>query len=164
MAFIGMATLSWPRDGFHWNTGDLFTVAAAAAYSAQILVVGEYASRVSYPILALVQLATVAAVMLSLAGWAEPISFRPSARLGFALLTTAFVCTALSFAVQAWAQQHTTPTRTGLIFATEPISAAFISYLTYGETLSGMVVAGAALILAGVLVVELKPLRRGSHP
>ncbi len=164
MAFIGMGTLSWPQQGFDWNTGDLLTVCGAFAYSAQILVVGRYAARVNYRILSLIQLATVAAIMLCCVWWAEPIVLRPSARLGFALVMTAFICTAVSFAVQAWAQRHTTPTRTGLIFATEPVSAAIISYLVYGEVLTGLVLAGAGLILAGVLVVELKPARLDSHP
>ncbi|MCX6623140.1 MAG: EamA family transporter [Acidobacteria bacterium] len=55
---------------------------------------------------------------------------------------------------------HTTPTRTGLIFALEPVFAWLTSFLLLGETLAPRPAGGAALILAGILVVELKPFGR----
>jgi len=73
-----------------------------------------------------------------------------------ALLVTGLLATALAFTVQAWAQQHTTPTRTALIYSLEPVVACVTSFLLTGETLSRRGMAGAGMILAGILLVELK--------
>jgi drug/metabolite transporter (DMT)-like permease len=63
----------------------------------------------------------------------------------------------------AWAQRYTSPTRTALIFMLEPVFAWLTSYLTVGEGLSGRAAAGAALILGGVAMAELKPLKPRPH-
>jgi len=62
----------------------------------------------------------------------------------------------LAFTTMAWAQQYTSATRAALIFALEPVVAWVTSYVLLGETLSLRAKVGAAVILAGVLLVELK--------
>jgi drug/metabolite transporter (DMT)-like permease len=81
-----------------------------------------------------------------------------------AILITGLLATALAFTIQSWAQRSTTSTRTGLIFMLEPVFAWITSYLLVGEGLTGRAAAGAALILGGVLMVEMKPLRLRTHP
>jgi drug/metabolite transporter (DMT)-like permease len=81
-----------------------------------------------------------------------------------AILVTGLLATALAFTIQAWAQQYTTSTRTGLIYMLEPVFAWITSYCIMGEGLSGRAAAGAALILGGVVLVELKPLNPRLHP
>jgi len=81
-----------------------------------------------------------------------------------AILITGLVCTAVAFTVQAWAQRHTTSTRTALIYMLEPVVAWLTSYVLVGEGLSGRAAAGAALILLGISLVELKPLGSRQHP
>jgi drug/metabolite transporter (DMT)-like permease len=89
--------------------------------------------------------------------WVETPLIRWRPGVVIALLVTGLLATALAFGVQAWAQQYTTPTRTALIFALEPVFAWITSYLLTGELLSRHGTVGAALILAGILLVELKP-------
>jgi drug/metabolite transporter (DMT)-like permease len=88
-----------------------------------------------------------------------------------ALGVTGLLATALAFTVQAWAQRHTTPTRTALIYALEPVVAWLTSFWLVGEILSRRAVLGAGLILCGILIVELKRtystehlLSRGANP
>ena len=69
----------------------------------------------------------------------------------------------LAFTIQAWAQHYTTSTRTALIYALEPVVAWITSYCLAGEGLSGQAAAGAALILSGVLLVEMKPFHARQH-
>src|SRR3954465_14190896 len=77
-------------------------------------------------------------------------------RLIWALIVTAVLCTAVAFSIQAWAQQFTPPTHTALIFALEPVFAWLTSYVVQGERLGRRVALGALLILAGILLSELK--------
>jgi drug/metabolite transporter (DMT)-like permease len=74
-----------------------------------------------------------------------------------AVLITCLLGTAAAFTIQAWAQQFISPTHTGLIFSLEPVFAWITSYVVLGERLGMRAGAGALLILAGVLVSELKP-------
>lgn len=53
-------------------------------------------------------------------GWKRP-AWTPAAVA--ALAVTSLLATALAFAVQSWAQQFTTPTRSALIFSLEPVFA-----------------------------------------
>jgi drug/metabolite transporter (DMT)-like permease len=46
----------------------------------------------------------------------------------------------------------------------EPVFAWITSFVLVGEGLSGRAAAGAALILGGVALVELKPLNARQHP
>ena len=54
-------------------------------------------------------------------------------------------------------------TRTALIYSLEPVVAWFTSFWMTGETLSRRAAAGAVLILAGILLVELKRVHSTVH-
>lgn len=165
VATAGMALLTLPGFRLAVSRGDLLTLGCAFAFALQIIVVGHYAPKLGFQGLALVQTVTAAAVCLATFSWVEVpvIVWRPNVVL--ALLVTGLLATALAFAVQAWAQQYTTPTHTALIFALEPVFAWLTSFAVAGETLSPKGTAGALLILGGILLVELKPLApRNSSP
>jgi drug/metabolite transporter (DMT)-like permease len=88
---------------------------------------------------------------------AEPPRANWSAGVISAVILTAVFATALAFALQTWGQQYTTATRTALIFALEPVIALATSVLVGEEELTAAGLVGGALILAGILGVELKP-------
>jgi drug/metabolite transporter (DMT)-like permease len=119
---------------------------------------GHFSKRTGFEVLSLAQVGTAAALSLTLCGLAEPphVEWRPA--VVSAILITGLFATALAFTVQAWAQKYTTHTRTALIYMLEPVVAWATSYLLAGEGLSRLAAAGAALILGGVLLVEVKPL------
>jgi len=146
------------------NPGDLLTCLCAVGFAAHIVVLGHFSERMSFEVLSVAQVGAAAALALSLFWWAEPfhIQWRPAV-VG-AILITGLLATALAFTIQAWAQQYATSTRTGLIYMLEPVFAWITSFVLVGEGLSGRAAAGAALILGGVALVELKPLNARQHP
>jgi len=109
------------------------------------------------------QVAAAAALGIATFWWVETPVIRPSPVVLFALGVTGLLATALAFTVQAWAQQHTTATRTALIYALEPVVAWLTSFWMMGETLSRRAAAGAVLILGGILLVELKRVHSTVH-
>jgi len=153
----GMALLTLPGQSLRIGKGDLLTLGCAVAFAVHILVVGHYAPRLGFEALTLVQIVTTAALALASFWWAETPLIRWRPGVAAALLVTGLFATALAFGIQAWAQQYTTPTRTALIFALEPVFAWLTSFLLTGELLSRQATLGAALILSGILLVELKP-------
>lgn len=163
-ATVGMGLMTLDPQTLAVRWGDALTFVCAFVFSVHILLLGRYSPQVSIRNFTLTQVATAAGLALLFAPVAEPIRFRPTPQLGVAVAITAILATALAFGLMTWAQKHTSPTRAALIFALEPVFAAVTSYMVLGERLAPRALAGAALILAGVLLVELKPGRRLSHP
>jgi drug/metabolite transporter (DMT)-like permease len=84
----------------------------------------------------------------------------PGRSVLFAAAFTGILATSLAFGIQTVAQRFTSPTRTALVFATEPVFAALFSFLLIGEVLGPRQLVGCALILAGMITAE--TLRAGS--
>jgi drug/metabolite transporter (DMT)-like permease len=164
IATAGLALLTLPPGRFSMSAGDGLTLCCTLMFAFHILVLGSWAPRSSFELLSVSQIAVTALLALAVCGWTETPRIVWSKGVVFAILMTGLLATALAFTVQAWAQRYTTPTRAALIFALEPVAAAFTSYLVEGEWLRGRALAGAAAILAGVLMVELKPIGLRRHP
>lgn len=164
VATAGLAMLTLHAGEFRIGFGDAVTLGCTVTFAMHILVLGRWAAKSSFALLSVAQIAVTALLALLTCGWAEPPVLRWTVGLAAAVVITGLFATALAFTVQAWAQRHTTPTTVALIFALEPVSAAVTSYLVEGEVLWGRALAGAALILAGVLCVELKPVGAREHP
>ena len=146
------------------SRGDALTLLGAIAFAAYIVTLGHFSGQMSFELLSVTQIAAAAVLALSTFWWAETprLAWRPA--VVWAILITGLVCTALAFSIQAWAQQYTTSTRTALIYMLEPVFAWITSFLVAGEGLSGRAAVGAAFILGGVLLVEMKPLNSRQHP
>lgn len=144
--------------------GDLLTLFGAVGFAAYIVTLGHFSGQMSFELLSVTQIAAAAMLALLLFSWVESprLEWRPA--VVWAILITGLVCTALAFTIQAWAQQYTTSTRTALIYMLEPVFAWMTSFLLADEGLSRRAAVGAALILGGVLLVEMKPLDSRPHP
>lgn len=159
---LGLMTLDSPIGSI--GKGDLLTLLCAVAFAGHIVTLGHYSRKAGFQMLSLAQVATAAVLPVTLFWWVEPahIAWRPA--VIYAILVTGLLATALAFTVQAWAQKFTSSTRTALIYTLEPVFAWLISYWALGEGLVGRAAAGAALILSGVVLVEMKPMLARSHP
>jgi drug/metabolite transporter (DMT)-like permease len=161
-AFMGMALMTIQKSFFDVGVGDLLVACCAVVYAFHILVLGRFAGSANLGVLTVVQIATAGVLSAATFWWAEPVHVQWSAGLWSALLITGLLATALAFGVQTWAQRYSSPTRTALIFSMEPVFAWATSYVVAGEVLSQRAAFGGILILAGILMVELKPFRASS--
>jgi drug/metabolite transporter (DMT)-like permease len=159
---LGLLTLEGPIGST--GKGDWLTLICAVAFAGHIVTLGHYAERVSFEVLSIVQVATSAVLALGLFWWAEPIRIQWRPGVIYAILVTGLLATALAYTIQSWAQKFTSSTRTALIYTLEPLFAWLISFWALGEGLAGRAAAGAGLILAGVVLVELKPMHSRLHP
>lgn len=161
-ALAGLYLLTVPKMGLTGlNHGDLLVGCCAVAFALHILFVGHFSPKHSVGALSFHQVAATAALSLvalpivTFTGW-EPFRFRLSPELLLALVVTAAFATAFAFSVQVWAQKHTTPSHTAILFSLEPVFAGLTSFLFFGERLSFRALAGAALILTGIVLAEMK--------
>ncbi|HEX6896785.1 MAG TPA: DMT family transporter [Bryobacteraceae bacterium] len=159
MAFAGLTLMTVEHDLLSINRGDLLVSGCAVAYSFHILVLGRFAQSIGAGVLAVMQIATAAVLAGATFWWVEPVRIRWSSDVWIALAVTSLLATALAFFVQSWAQRWSSPTRTALIFSMEPVFAWATSYVVAREVLSARAIAGAGLILAGILLVELRPFK-----
>jgi drug/metabolite transporter (DMT)-like permease len=163
-ALAGTGLLAAPAGIASLGKGDLLTMGCALAFAAHILAVEHYSKRMNYQLLSLLQVSAVALLAGLTCFWLEPPRLVWTPRLAFALGVTAVLATAASFALYTWAQRHTTATRAALLFSLEPVFAGLTAWLAAGEAWTLTSLAGAALILGGILAVELKPARAVPHP
>ena len=159
LAVGGMALMTLDGPSLRIGYGDALTLLAAAAVAAPILLHGRISNDGSTTGLTLAQIGTGAIVCWLAIPMLEQPRIQWTPRLIGALLGTGVIATAFVFAAQTWAQRHTTPSRTALLFALEPVFAAITGVLVAGEKFTGRVAVGALLILAGILRVEMKPHR-----
>jgi drug/metabolite transporter (DMT)-like permease len=166
LASFGMITMTWPSlgsSGFVIGRGDFLSFLCAVTFALHIVIIGHYSPLIGFQQLAVAQLSVAAVLALCAVGFAEPIRFHATPAVAGAVLVTGLMATALAFTTQAWAQQYTSASRAALIFALEPLVAWVTSWLLYGETLAYRGKIGAALILTGILLVELKRTKQQEH-
>ena len=72
-----------------------------------------------------------------------------------AVMALALFSTAVGMGFQPLVQQFSSPERYGVLFGLSPLFATMLGVLVLGETLTAGAIAGAALVLAGVMVSEL---------
>lgn len=164
LACAGTMLLTAGEGNWNLGPGDLLTLVCAAAFAAHMIAVEHYSRRISYEVLAVLQVAAVGAWSILAAPLLETPRIVWSSRVVFALALTSVFATAVSFALYTWAQRHTTATRAALLFSLEPVFAGLTGWLAAGEAWTGRALAGAGLILAGILTVELKPGALGENP
>jgi len=164
LAFAGTALMTVPKDILSIGRGDILVACSTVAYALHILVLARYTKTADVGWLAVVQIATAAMLGWLTFWWAAPVEVRWTGAVWIALAVTSVLATAFAFSALTWAQKYTTATHTALILSLEPVFAWLASYVAAGEVLTGRGIAGAALILGGIVLAELKPFRVDGHP
>ena len=164
LAVTGLWLLSGSSGG-GWNIGDTRVLLCAFAYASHMIVLGSMGRDHDPMELTLVQLLTVAVACAGIAVASEPLSAPTGVSLWVALLVTGVLASAVAFWVQTVAQRYISPTQTALILILEPAFGGLFGWLA-GEALGARGLAGAALILSGMVAAELlgaAPAERGEQ-
>jgi drug/metabolite transporter (DMT)-like permease len=156
LAFAGLVLLAGPgATGLTLNAGEVLTLISAVAIAAEILLIGHYAGRVHLGRVTVVQLLVAGALSLV----AMPVAGESVPSFSWVWLTAAVGLGAASYVIQLvmnWAQNSVSPTRAAVIYAGEPVWGGVFGRLA-GDRLPPLAFFGAALIVAGVIVSELRP-------
>ncbi|HLN80115.1 MAG TPA: DMT family transporter [Thermoanaerobaculia bacterium] len=170
LAGMGFFLLTLPRGGEPINRGDVLVFACGVVFAFYIVELGVRAGRHDASRLTVIQLAVVAAVAGMIAvvfrAAGAAVESRPIVWGGTFLrsvLYLATIGTIGTFLTQTWAQRHMSATHAAIIFALEPVWAALLAAWLLGERLEMVGYWGAALVLAGIVVSELR-LRSRSKP
>lgn len=161
LAFTGLVLLSAPEAGsgfFQLGFGEIATIVGAVAIAAEIILISRYAGTVDLRRVTVVQLATASVLaFLCMPAMGESIPSFSWLLVGLAGLLG--LASAVIQVTMNWAQKTVSPTRATIIYAGEPVWAGIIGRIA-GERLPALALLGAAFIVVGVLVSELRPTQR----
>jgi len=155
LAFSGLILLAGPEAGaLSFSPGEVATLAGAVAIAAEIILIGLFAKRVDSRRVTFVQLLTAGLVsfaLMPMMGESIPAFswLWAGAAIGLGLASAIIQLT------MNWAQKSVSPTRATVIYAGEPVWGGIVGRLA-GDRLPALALAGAALIVAGVLASEIK--------
>ncbi|MRJ47194.1 DMT family transporter [Fundicoccus ignavus] len=158
-AIIGVGVMSLNEFGAI-NIGDVLTLICALFFALQIIYTSLYVSDENPYALNTVQMgvATLCGMIISLIQ-DQPIEIGHANGI-IAVVYLGVVSTMLAFLLQTTAQRYTTETETVIIMSMEAVFGMVFSAMLLNEEISIRMLIGAALILAGVLIVQLKPRRK----
>jgi drug/metabolite transporter (DMT)-like permease len=151
LAAVGLYLLHGAKSSF--GEGELLTLGCAFCFAVHIILLAEFAPRFDSIRLNAVQLTVVGAACLLPGFFTGGYDFPLSVWL--AALYTGVAASAVAFGLMVWAQRRVGPSRTALLLMLEPVFAAVAGAIA-GDHLGLVGVSGAALILVGILVAELR--------
>ncbi|HEX5772411.1 MAG TPA: DMT family transporter, partial [Nocardioidaceae bacterium] len=154
-AGLGVLTL----NGFSVGYGEALTLVAAVLYALHIVGLGAWAGAKNAMGMTIVQLIVITVVCF-VATVPDGIVLPATPQDWLSVIYMAVVAGALALAGQTWAQSHLPPTRAAIIMTMEPVFAAFFAVLLGGESVTGRMAVGGAMVLAAMLLVELVPRRK----
>jgi drug/metabolite transporter (DMT)-like permease len=168
LATAGFSLLSWPVGGASVNRGDLMVLVCAVAFALYIVENAERAPAHPTIKFTAFQLTAAAASLwvlrlgltvgkprLAIVPYeTRPMIFDP----GFLAAISYMIvfATLLTFLVTTWAQTKMSATHAALIYALEPVWTAIFAAFILSERLGAKGYWGGALVIAGIVVSEMK--------
>ncbi len=155
IAFIGLAVISL-TERFTLQFGDFLEIMCAVFFAVQTLIVDRFADRVHPVRMAVLQVLVAGVLCMGVAAVTEaaPAGDMFTTSVLIALAYGVIFCTALSFAIQAWAQRVTQPSHVSLILCFEAVFSFLFALLFGYESLTMRSVTGSLLVIAGFLITE----------
>jgi drug/metabolite transporter (DMT)-like permease len=137
--------------------GEIITLIGAIAIAAEIILISAWAGKVDVKRVTVVQLAT--ASLVAFATMVPAGESVPPMSTGLVVVALGLgIFSAIIQVTMNWAQRSVSPTRATVIYTGEPVWAGIFG--RFGERLPLLALVGAAFIVAGVLVSELKLRKR----
>jgi drug/metabolite transporter (DMT)-like permease len=149
-----------------FTQGDVLVAICAIFWAAHVIVTADAARAGPAAVFTTIQFATVAVL-----GWIGAFAFETVTLDGLwngakELAYVGLLSSAVTFLLLTIALKHTTAPEAAILVSTETVFAATAAYFLSGERLSWIGLAGAALMLAATVLVQLGPLmaRRSMAP
>jgi drug/metabolite transporter (DMT)-like permease len=163
LAAAGCVVGSWLLTGggslaaFH--TGDWWIIGSALPWSVHVMLVGRAANRLHGAMLvACGQFIACGSLALALGLATEPPSLDALSHALWPIVYTGLLSVGLGFTLQVVAQRHTRPADSAIVLSSETVFTAGFGAVFMGDRMDATGLAGCALILACVLVVQLQPI------
>jgi drug/metabolite transporter (DMT)-like permease len=156
LCLVGIAMMTL-NDQLKPALGDLLCILCAFAYAIDLLIADSAVHKESVNAfqVGVYQLGFTGLYMLVLSLILETPVLPSTAGVWISLLFLAIFCTGVAFIAQVVAQQYTSATHVGIIFALEPVFAGVAAFFFASERLLPRAYFGAILLMAGIFIMEI---------
>jgi drug/metabolite transporter (DMT)-like permease len=162
--FVGTYIMSGAQH-VDLQVGDFWVIASTLFWASHVLLVGYVASKTRAPlVVATFQFFVCGVLGLVLGAFVEQPGLSDFRSALFGIAYVGVFSVGMAFTLQVVGQRYTQAADAAIILSSETVFAAFAGYLFLGERLTFIQLSGAALILFGIIAVELLPLTRLGRP
>lgn len=155
LAIIGLYLLSI-NENFSISYGDLLEVIGAIFWAVHILAIDNFTKRIDPLKLSFMQFATCSILSLITAFIFEDITLSGISSAFIPILYGGLLSVGVAYTLQVVAQKNAKPSHAAIILSMESVFGAIGGAVLLGESMSGRGYLGCALILAGILVSQIK--------
>jgi len=141
------------------NPGDVLVFSGAFFWAAHVLLISRIVQRLAPIDLAVGQYISCAAFSLLAALFSESFHLDMLYLAIPSILYTGIISIAFGYTLQLFGQRHASASQAGIILSLETVFAALFGFYFLGEDVDGRKMAGMALMLSAMLIVQLPALR-----
>ena len=138
--------------GWHLGRGEILCMIAALTYAAAIIITDRISKKYDPLTLGILYVGFMGLLGLAASFLFEAPRLPQGGSEWFMLLALAILCTAFGFTIQPVAQKPLSSESAGIICAINPLTTAVLGWLLMGDALGLSGIAGAVLILAGIVL------------
>jgi len=161
IAILGSLLLS-TRGTLHLSPGDALEIASAVLWALHLILVSRAVKTMEVLTFSVGQY-LVAGVFNILVGFGTGASLSGLSSGWWTILYIGLISTAIGYTLQVLGQKYAPATDATILLSTEAVFAAFTGFIFLEETMEGIQLVGCGMILAAVLVTQLKATRTGGR-
>ncbi len=163
IAAAGCVSGSWLLTGggslSNFHTGDWWVIASSLPWAAHVMLVGRAANKLHGAMLvACGQFVACAVLSLGLGAAIEPVNAQGIVQALGPIVYTGVLSVGFAFTLQVVALRHAHAADAAVVLSSETVFTAAFGAAFMGDRIGATGLAGCALILACVLMVQLQPL------
>lgn len=155
LAVVGLYFLS-ATESFSLDLGDALVLVSAFFWAGHVLLIGHYSKKTDVLVLAALQFTLVAVLSLLVSFLIETTHWANVQAAAIPILYGGLMSVGVAYTLQVIAQQKAQPAHAAIILSLESLFAAIGGILILNEALSFRIALGGVLMLAGVIVSQLK--------
>lgn len=156
LTLTGVGFLAFRDGSISLKPGVILCLLAAMLYAVGIILTDRLARKEDPLTIGILQVGFMGAFSVIASFIFETPRLPDSTMEWDSIIMLAVVCSCFGFTLQPVAQKYTTSERTGMFCALNPLTAATLGTLLLNESLGVQGIAGAALVLGGILISSLK--------
>ena len=160
VSLVGLYMLSITEKSFAISKGDGLILICAVLWAGQILVIDHVANKGDAIQIAFLQFVVCAVLSSISALFFESCTFAQFQAGSGAVAYAGLMSVGVAFTLQVICQKRCPPGPAAIIMSMEAVFAALAGYLVLNQLLSVRGLFGCALILCGMLIVQLVPIMR----
>lgn len=160
LAVIGMYFLS-VTSGFTISPGDLLVLASAFFWAIHVILIGKYSPAGDALRLAILQNLACSVLSLAVALIFEHNNWQGIWQAAVPILYGGAISVGIGYTLQIIGQKKAPPAHAAIILSLEALFAVIGGTMILAEALPGRKVLGCILMLAGMIIAQLKLIRQG---